>query len=160
MTMPELLRWMRFLSARLRHVRILNGSWERTTTSGVLQEPSPVRQGGIAGVFLDPPTATRCGRAVCTRWTLARWPTTCARGARPTGTTRATGSSLAGYDTEHAALEARGWRSVEWFRGGFLKGYSMGNPEQVRGGTSSTASGFGSPPLPGAKVTPQMDLFA
>ena len=38
----------------------------------------------------------------------------------------------AGYDTEHAALEARGWRAVEWFRGGFLKG-GMGNFEQGQG---------------------------
>ncbi len=33
---------------------------------------------------------------------------------------------LAGFDTEHGELEAAGWRSVEWFAGGFLTG-GMGN---------------------------------
>jgi hypothetical protein len=34
MTMPELRRWFQFLSARLRHVRILNGDWRRAVTGG------------------------------------------------------------------------------------------------------------------------------
>ena len=43
---------------------------------------------GTAGVFLDPSTATRCGRLVCTRWTPAPWRlTTCGHGAR-TGSDR------------------------------------------------------------------------
>jgi DNA adenine methylase len=29
---------------------------------------------------------------------------------------------LAGYDTEHQELEALGWRVVEWYRTGFLRG--------------------------------------
>ena len=32
----------------------------------------------------------------------------------------------ADYDTEHGELEALGWRVVEWYRAGFLKG-GMGN---------------------------------
>jgi hypothetical protein len=52
MTMPELLRWFRFLAARLRHVRILNGDWRRAVTGGALQT-LPVRQGGHVGVFLQ-----------------------------------------------------------------------------------------------------------
>lgn len=54
MTMPELVRWMRFLSARLRHVRILNGDWKRAVTSGASRTLS-VRQGGHVGIFVDPP---------------------------------------------------------------------------------------------------------
>ena len=55
---------------------------------------------------------------------------------------------LAGYDTEHAALEARGWRSVEWFRGGFPEG-RYGQPEQVRGqGTQQHRERLVLSPLP------------
>ena len=54
MTMPALRSWLRYLSARLRHVRILNGDWRRACTSGALKHLS-VRQGGHAGIFLDPP---------------------------------------------------------------------------------------------------------
>ena len=36
MTMPELRRWFQFLSARLRHVRILNGDWKRAVTGGAI----------------------------------------------------------------------------------------------------------------------------
>jgi len=122
MTMPELRRWMRFLSARLRHVRILNGPWERAVTSGVLKVIT-VRSGkGKAGIFLDPPydDAVRAGglythdagavASECRAW--------CER----VGDDPDYRIVLAGYDTEHTSLEARGWRVVEWFRGGFLKG--------------------------------------
>ncbi|NIP95991.1 MAG: hypothetical protein GWO24_22155, partial [Akkermansiaceae bacterium] len=54
-TMPKLIEWMRHLSARLRHVRIVNGDWTRVVTSGAAWT-LPVRQGkGPAGIFLDPP---------------------------------------------------------------------------------------------------------
>ena len=33
---------------------------------------------------------------------------------------------LAGFEGEHNELEAHGWRKVEWFKAGFLKG-GMGN---------------------------------
>jgi len=127
MTMPELRRWMRFLSARLRHVRILNGDWARAVTGGALRT-LPVRQkGGAAGVFLDPPygaAANRCGDVYaydsetvaddCRAWCLAN-------GEHPQYRI-----VLAGFDTEHVELEAHGWRVIEWYRSGFLKG-GMGN---------------------------------
>ena len=121
MTMPELTRWLRFLSARLRHVRILNGKWERACTSGALQS-LPVRQGGHCGVFLDPPydNAVR-GADLYTE-----------DGGTPAADARAwclaNGDNpryrivLAGYDAEHGDLARAGWREVEWFRKGFLKG--------------------------------------
>jgi hypothetical protein len=122
MTMPELRRWLRFLSARLRHVRILNGSWERACTSGVLKVITVRQAKGVAGVFLDPPydDAVRTGGlyahdsgAVASdvrAWCLAN------------GSDPDVRIVLAGYDTEHVELEAHGWTAVEWFRGGFLKG--------------------------------------
>lgn len=121
MTMPELLRWFRFLSARLRHVRVLHGDWKRLATTGALKT-IPVRQGGVCGIFLDPPydtterdahlyTKDAAGLAADVRaWCEAN-------GADPQYRI-----ALAGYDTEHVALKDHGWRCVDWFRKGFLKG--------------------------------------
>lgn len=127
LVMPELVRWMRHLSARLRHVRILNGDWARTVTTGAAHTLTVrMGDGGAAGVFLDPPydSTTRAaglygsGRAGdsgdvasdCLRWCLdlpddPKWRVV-----------------LAGYDTEHGALEDAGWTSHEWFTPGFLTG--------------------------------------
>jgi len=121
MTMPEVTRWMRFLSARLRHVRILNGDWTRAVTSGAA-ENLKVRQGGHAGIFLDPPYSgeVRCSDlyAVEDLDVAGRVRAWCAeKGENPR-----LRIVLAGFDTEHQELEARGWRVVEWFREGFLKG--------------------------------------
>jgi hypothetical protein len=122
-TMPELRRWMLYLAARLRHVRILNGDWARLVTPGAAWN-LPVRQGkGPAGVFLDPPYALHersAGlyaqdaadvAARCREWCLSidpeepKWRIV-----------------LAGFDTEHTALEARGWTVHEWFTTGHLTG--------------------------------------
>lgn len=124
MTMPELRRWFRFLSARLRHVRILNGDWKRACTGGAAK-PLRVRQpGGVAGIFLDPPYGTKANRVsglyscddldVATAvgdWCLAN-------GGDPKYRI-----VLAGFSGEgHERLEAAGWATKEWFRTGFLKG--------------------------------------
>ncbi len=127
--MPELIRWFRYLSARLRHVRILNGDWSRSVTTGAAHTLN-VRQGdGPAGVFLDPPYdndersrnlyVEDCGSvaADCRQWALSvgdnpRWRIV-----------------LAGYDTEHAALEEHGWTAVAWFTDGYLTG-GYGNGHQ------------------------------
>jgi len=125
MTMPELRRWMQFLSACLRHVRILNGDWARTCTSGALKTLA-VRQGdGMAGIFLDPPYGDVRDPNVYAHDDLSL-------AAAVRAWCVANGDDpkyrivLAGYDSEHVELEARGWRVVEWFRAGFLKG-GMGN---------------------------------
>lgn len=129
MTMPEVRRWFDFLRARLRHVRILNGDWRRLVTGGALKTLT-VRQGNdVAGIFLDPPykqnerddglynsdAADKVqGRDLageCREWCLAN-------GADPDYRI-----ILAGYAGEgHEVLEEHGWRVVEWFKGGFLKG--------------------------------------
>src|SRR6516164_7193696 len=120
-TMPQLRRWMAWLSARLRHVRIVNGEWSRVCTDGVIKT-LPVRQGGVAGVFLDPPydTGERTkglyghdahGIADAVRsWCAAH------------GDDPQLRIALAGFDTEHVDLEARGWTVHEWFKDGFLIG--------------------------------------
>jgi hypothetical protein len=156
MTMPELTRWLRFLSARLRHVRILNGAWERACTSGALQS-LPVRQGGHCGVFLDPPydNAVR-GADLYTE-----------DGGTPAADARAwclaNGNNpryrivLAGYDAEHGELARAGWREVEWFRTGFLKG---GMAQQGDGGHQQGRERLWlSPHCLGATVSAQGSLF-
>ena len=121
MTMPELARWLRFLSARLRHVRILNGAWERACTSGALQSLQ-VRKGGHCGVFLDPPY----DNAVRDSNIYAEDGGTPAADARAWCLANGNNSRyrivLAGFDAEHGELARAGWREVEWFRKGFLKG--------------------------------------
>lgn len=127
MTMPELTRWFRFLSARLRHVRILNGDWKRALTNGAAKT-LPVRMGGACGVFLDPPYADTAKRQSnlyahdsgtvaheVREWALAH------------GDDPQFRIVLAGYAEEHVMPD--GWREVEWFRKGFLKG-GMGNQSE------------------------------
>jgi len=127
MLMPELLRWFRFLAARLRHVRILNGDWTRAVTVGALKMLNVRYGGGHAGVFLDPPYSAAATREsntyACDSETVAddvrEW--CIANGDEP-----AYRIVLAGFEGEHNVLEEHGWRVVEWFRSGFLKG-GMGN---------------------------------
>ena len=156
MTMPELTRWLRFLSARLRHVRILNGKWERACKSGALQS-LPVRQGGHCGVFLDPPydnavrdadlytedggTPAADARAWCVE-----------NGGNPRYRI-----VLAGYDAEHGELARAGWREVEWIRKGFLKG---GMAQQGEDGHQQGRERLWlSPHCLGATVSAQGSLF-
>ena len=127
MTMPELRNWFGFLSARLRHVRILNGDWKRAVTSGAALT-LPVRQGhGPCGIFLDPPYSAEASRTeglytcedmaishAVREWCLSRGPDPRYR------------IVLAGYEGEHPGLAEADWREIEWFKAGFLKG-GMGN---------------------------------
>lgn len=132
LTMPELRRWFAYLSARLRHVRIINGDWARVVTSGAALT-LPVRQGkGPAGIFLDPPygdvgraslygrhetfdVATEVRQWAATRAHDPKWRIVCA-----------------GYAGEGDDLVADGWREIEWFKTGFLKG-GMGNVDTTNG---------------------------
>ena len=124
MTMPELLRWFQFLSARLRHVRILNGDWRRAVTTGA-SHTLPVRQGdGVCGFFVDPPYGDAADRdmrlyahdsgtvaAAVREWALQA------------GTDEKNRIVVAGFEAEHGtAFTDAGWREVEWFKAGWLKG--------------------------------------
>lgn len=122
--MPKLDAWFAMLSARLRHVRIVNGDWARVLTSGALDTLSVRKGQGPVGVFLDPPYAADTGRdmglyvcesgdisAAVRAWALAH-------GERPN-----TRIVLAGWTGEHdEELEAAGWTARRWFANGFLTG--------------------------------------
>lgn len=127
LTMPELVRWFQWLSARLRHVRIINGDWSRVCTTGAAHT-LPVRQGkGPCAVFLDPPYSAEAGRNMTlyamesgsVAHDVREW---CVKNG-PNPLNRIV---LAGFDTEHAELEAHGWTVHEWFAAGHLQG-GMGN---------------------------------
>ena len=105
--------WMRSLSDRLRGVRVACGDWTRVTGPSVLRAGS-----GVCGVFLDPPydVSDRADvyameskvAADAREWALAN-------GGDPD-----LRIVLAGYDGEHNALEAAGWRVEAWkARGGY-----------------------------------------
>lgn len=161
MTMPELRRWFRFLSARLRHVRILNGDWRRAVTCGAALSLS-VRMGdGMAGIFLDPPYADTAERTSdlyahdceSVAHAVRAW---CAEnGAHPKMRI-----VLAGFDGEHNELERLGWRSVEWYRGGFIKG-GMANTSGKAANTQQHRERLWlSPNCLGAKQDAQGSLFS
>ena len=157
MVMPKLREWFRFLAARLRHVRILNGSWERACTSGVLVTLS-VRQVGTAGVFLDPPYSNavrEAGLYAVDSGTVAQDVTAwCVEnGADPRYRV-----VLAGFDGEHNELEALGWSKVEWYAKGHLQG---GYANQGEGGTNQHNERLWLSPhclRPGAPVQQGLDL--
>lgn len=123
-TMPELVRWFRYLSARLRHVRVLNGDWSRLVTGGALKTLSVRQKQGVAGVFLDPPYADTANRdeglytadSLTVAHDVREW--CLANGDDP-----AYRIVLAGYDGEHGdALERAGWTVHEWYKAGHLRG--------------------------------------
>lgn len=127
LTMPELRRWFAFLSARLRHVRIVNGDWRRVLTSGALFTLSVRKDPRLwVGAFIDPPYASTerdpglyridnaAGADVAAEvraWCLAQ------------GDTPQLRIVLAGFAGEgHEALEAHGWTPQTWFTPGHLRG--------------------------------------
>ncbi len=123
MTMPELKNWFRFLSARLRHVRILNGDWTRAVTAGASKTIN-VRMGDSpSGIFLDPPYSDASSR---NNTLYAHESTTVAHDVRDWciqhGKDPQLRIVLAGFEGEHEALSAHGWTSVQWFKSGYLRG--------------------------------------
>jgi len=153
MTMPELTRWFRFLSARLRHVRILNGDWTRAVTTGAAFTLS-VRQGGHCGVFLDPPYASARSADLYVEDSM-----TVAHDVRAwaveAGEDPRFRIVLAGYADEHAMPST--WRSVEWFRAGFLRG---GMAQQSEAGHQQAAERLWLSPACLGTETRQGELFA
>ena len=126
-TMPKLRAWFGLLSARLRHVRVLNGDWTRLCTTGAMHTLT-VRMGGHVGVFLDPPYSgdVRAGSLYAKdNHTIAAdvlaW-------ALEAGKNPKNRIVLAGFDTEHTDLEKTGWTVHEWFADGYLSG-GMGDQQ-------------------------------
>lgn len=161
MTMPELRRWFGWLSARLRHVRIINGDWRRAVTSGASQT-LPVRTGGHAGIFLDPPYANTADRSdglyaidsLTVAHDVRQW-------CLEHGDNPRLRVVLAGFDGEHGSdLTDAGWTEVEWFKAGFLTG-GMGNIGLDGGHQQARERLWMSPHcLVGAEPTDvQLDLF-
>jgi hypothetical protein len=133
MTMPELRRWFDYLRARLRHVRICNGDWRRVLTNGAAKSLEVRKNKNAAcGIFLDPPYGD-VGRAslygahesVSVAGEVQQW--CIEHGDDPDFRI-----VYAGYDVEGVGLESAGWKSVEWFKSGFLRG-GMGNVGKVNG---------------------------
>ena len=161
MTMPELLRCFQYLSARLRHVRILCGSWTRACTSGAIKS-LPVRSGnGFAGVFLDPPYVVTDNRAADlyshddgdnVAVAVREW---CASN----GDDPAYRIVLAGFDGEHDSLCDIGWTAVEWFKSGYLTG-GMANTSKTGAHQQKRERLWLSPHcVTEVEVTPQTSLF-
>ena len=159
MTMPELRRWFAFLSARLRHVRILCGNWTRAVTNGAAK-PLTVRQGkGPAGIFLDPPYADTADRD---NDLYSQDSLTVAHAVREWCLTHGDDPELrivlAGFEEEHgSALTDAGWREVEWFKRGHLRG-GMGN-QNANGHQQARERLWLSPHCLGPEETPQRELF-
>jgi DNA adenine methylase len=124
MTMPELRRWFQWLSARLRHVRIINGDWRRVCTTGASKTLIVRQKQGVAGIFLDPPYADTASRS---DGLYAQDSLTVAHDVRDwclkNGDDPDYRIVLAGFEGEHGdSLTAAGWREVEWFKAGHLRG--------------------------------------
>lgn len=113
-TMPKLRAWFALLSARLRHVRVLNGSWTRLCTTGAMHTLT-VRQGGFCGAFLDPPYAGDVRASNLYAHDSGTIAADVRAWALKAGTHPRNRIVVAGFDTEHVALEAAGWSVHEWF---------------------------------------------
>ena len=120
--------WFRALSERLRPVRVASGDWHRVVASETTLFPAG--RGNAAyrcGVYLDPPylggaqqyAAGGTGTGLSAQ--AREW---CeAHGADPR-----LRIVLSGHDGEHDALQALGWRVVEWKTKG---GYSSASGDNV-----------------------------
>lgn len=160
MTMPELRRWFAFLSARLRHVRILNGDWARLCTSGALKILD-VRMGkGVCGIFLDPPYGHAANRyaslyaheSLDVAGDVLQW-------CIENGNDPKYRIVLAGFEGEHDILaEQYGWKTAEWFKNGFLKG-GMKNLNKEDGSQQARERLWLSPNCLGVIDAPQSGLF-
>jgi hypothetical protein len=99
--------WMRALSERLRGVRVACGDWTRVIGPSVLRAG-----GGVCGVFLDPPYD------VSDRVDVYAMETKVAADVRAWALANGDDPELrivlAGYNGEHNALEAAGWRVKAW----------------------------------------------
>lgn len=101
--------WFSDLATRMRRVRVCCGDWSRVCGS------SPTYHVGLTGVFLDPPYSAEAERDnmlyACEDLTVAHdvraWCMT-------NGESPLMRIALCGYDGEHNALKAVGWRVHAW----------------------------------------------
>jgi hypothetical protein len=114
---PSIYDYLGDIAARIRNVRVCCGDWKR------ICGPSPTYLRGVTGVFLDPPYSNdeRAGRLYAEDCgNVARDVTAWALDAGKRPDMRIV---VAGYDTEHTALEEAGWRVYDWKANG---GYGAG----------------------------------
>ena len=120
-TMPEVIRWFQWLSARLRHVRILYGDWSRLVTDGASKTLAVRAGAGPVGLFLDPPYADTADRK---NGVYATDDLTVAHDVRQWCIRNGADSErrivFACYESEHGtALAEHGWTEHEWHTTGF-----------------------------------------
>jgi hypothetical protein len=151
-TMPKLRRWMHLLSARLRHVRVLNGDWTRLCTTGASHTLS-VRMGGHAGLFLDPPYAGDIRASNLYAHDSASIAAEVRAWALRAGDNPRNRIVVAGFDTEHTELEAAGWSVHEWFLPNSLLRGGMGDQQHRE-------RLWASPACLAPKRAAQFDMFA
>jgi len=144
--------WMRALAARLRRVRVCCGDWSRVLTGAVLLGDTNGHQ--IAGVFLDPPYDKALRHKDCYREDAHGIAADVRAWCEANGDNPRLRIVLAGYEGEHNALEALGWRKYEWrAHGGFgLAGQGRGRSN--RDLERLWASPACLDPIPTATVTP------
>jgi hypothetical protein len=133
-TMPEVIRWFDWLSARLRHVRILNGDWARLVTDGASKTLAVRAGAGPVGLFLDPPYADTASR---TDGLYATDDLTVAHNVRQwcidNGADPERRIVFACYESEHGTVLAEhGWTEHQWHTGE-MRGYgAAGTGQQHR----------------------------
>jgi len=122
MTMPKLREWLRYLSARLRHVRILNGDWHRALTNGATKSLS-VRGGGHCGILLDPPYSGAARTTDIYAHDSATVAADCLQWCLDHGDDPDYRIALCGFTSEgHEVLTEHGWTEEEWYTKGFIRG--------------------------------------
>ena len=120
----EFLRgWFAGLADRLHNTRVACGDWTRVCGPSVLRSA-----GGICGVFLDPPYDQSIRSDVYAMETpvagdVLEW-------CKANGDNSDLRIVLAGYDGEHNALEAMGWRVTAWKAAGGYGSQGQGRGEE------------------------------
>jgi len=144
--------WFRALSERLRRVRVASGDWRRVVASeSTLYPAGRGSDTYTTGVYLDPPYAEGSQQ-----YAAGGTGTSLSADVRAWCVEHDTDPRLrivlSGYAGEHDALEARGWRVVEWKANG---GYS-----NATGGANAARERLWlSPRCVGARAVRQPSLF-
>lgn len=121
--------WLEGLSARLRHVYVTSGNWDRVLGETVLFGNTRVT--GRVAIFLDPPYDQECGRYK----TLYDQETAVSRSVREwclrNGPDPRMRIALCGYDGEHRMPAT--WEEVAWTTNGGMGNAAVGQGRSNRG---------------------------